>query len=145
MTEWPQVPPDPPAMPPSGLPSQTAAIIALITSIAGGLGAWRGYEGGQDTQRVAYEALRARSDLQGQQIEDLTRSQAEMRQWMADQSRQLGERASNTERVLRRVAKPKQVPPAILPPEPPPAPAPPPPSAEVRPATPLPTFDALEP
>lgn len=143
MTDWPKVPPDPPAIPPSGLPSQAAALIALVTALGGIVASWRGYEGGQDTTRAAYEALRVRTEQQARQLEDVVRAQTEMRDWMSEASRKLDERTSNTERVLRKVAKPKQVAPPLLPAEPAPPTAPPPPSAEVRPSVPLPPFDAL--
>jgi len=136
--------PDPPlAPPPSGLPSQLAAALALITALGGVVATWRGYEGGQDTQRMAYEALRMRSELQGRQIEELVRTQAEMRDWMDELTRRLEARTSNTEKAIRKVAKPKQVVTPLIPAEPPPPPPAPPATPEVQRQAPLPSFEQL--
>ena len=127
---------------PPGASNQLASVVAILTALGTLVAAWRGYEGGQDTQRAAYEVLRLRSELQEKRLDEVTRQLGEQSDWMAEMNRKLEVRATTTERVLRKVVKSKG---AAIPAElsQPPAPPPPPALVDVRPAAPLPSFEQL--
>lgn len=130
--------PAPPKPSTQNLPSWAASAIAIATAIGGVITAWQSFESGRDTQRAAYEALKKADEQKSARIAELAQGQLELRTWVTELSNQLDQRATNTERAIRKVVKPKAAP---LPPPAPPPPAPPPP--EVTPSTPLPSFEEL--
>lgn len=133
--------PAPTSPAPPGASNQLASVVAILTALGTLVAAWRGYEGGQDTQRAAYEVLRLRSELQEKRLDEVTRQLGEQSDWMAEMNRKLEVRATTTERVLRKVVKSKG---AAIPAELSQPPAPPPPAlVDVRPAAPLPSFEQL--
>lgn len=119
-------------------PNWAAAAVTFATALGGLITALQSYQSGQDTQRAAYEALRAANVEQSARIAELVQGQGELRAWVQGLSGRLDERTTNTEKAIRKVVKPKAAP--LPPPAPPPAP---PPVLQVTPAAPLPSFEEL--
>lgn len=109
-----------PATRPSKLPPGVAqaiggmpgTIIAMLTALAGAIGAYQTYQDGQNTSRATYDTLRLQSEQQSLQIAALQQGQADLRRWMEAIAYRL-ERASVVPSPLPPVPEPI-IPPSIV-------------------------------
>jgi hypothetical protein len=123
--------------------SPFAPMIALVTAVTSGIGAFQAYQESQQVARASYETLKVASETNAAQLEALRKNQLELRAWVEELASIAQRRQAVTEKAITRKVTKASAP--SLPSAPvEPTPKAPPPPATTAPAS-LPPFDALKP